>query len=252
MDIENKKDEELQEALVEVRKRKRKKTTIAITAIVIIVLLLFGMVWLYGYNYSKNKTQGEIDRFKKEIERLVNTPIVVEPITPEIVQTVLNSNITDFSELASAEYIFTNAAKYTASDADSWLPAWLTEKTFIQKWDGIIKAGIDLKELKISVSENIITITMPPAKILSYEVDPNSVEILDEENNVINPLTMDDKVKFDAQTAEAMKARAIENGLLEKAQKNTEQIIKSMLTSSIEDIAGIEFVVTEATADSTR
>ena len=69
--------------------------------------------------------------------------------------------------------------------------------------------------------------------------------MLDEKNNVFNPISIDDKNKFDAETADAMKAKAIENGLLEKAQKNTETILSGLLRSSIENIGEytIEFVV---------
>ena len=46
-----------------------------------------------------------------------------------------------------------------------------------------------------------------------------------------------------------MKARAIENGLLEKAQKNAENIIKNLLMAAIENIQEytIEFEITELT-----
>ena len=43
---------------------------------------------------------------------------------------------------------------------------------------------------------------------------------------------MDDKIKFDAATEEAMKQRAIENGLLEKAQANAEEILLRLLQAN--------------------
>ena len=72
---------------------------------------------------------------------------------------------------------------------------------------------------------------------------------MDEKNNVFNPISVDDKNNFDKETADEMKARAIENGLLEKAQKNAENIIKNLLMAAVENIQEytIEFEIAELT-----
>lgn len=240
-------DAELQEALVEVRKKKLKKRLIAAGVCAVLLILIFGATWLYGYNYSKNIMQKEIDALKAEIELLINTPVVVDPVTPEIIQSVLSSEMSDISELASAEYLFTNAARFTDTKHIAGIFDWITKKSFVQKWDGVIKAGVNLQNVAVSISGDTITITLPAAEILSYEIDYESVEVLDEKNNIFNPISVEDKANFDAETAEAMKARAIENGLLEKAQKNAENIIANLLTASIENIQeyNIVFAVAE-------
>lgn len=246
MEINPTDTQELQDALIDVRKRKRKKKIILIAIISAVVLTAFIIIWCSGHNYAAEQSKNEIAELKQQIEDLVNTPVVVDPVTPEIVHGILSSQITDISELASAEYLFTNAAKFTSS-ANSWLPSWMTEKSFIQKWDGCIKAGVSLENVAVSVSENVITISLPYPQILSYEVDYDSVEVLDEKNNVFNPISVDDKNKFDTETAETMKARAIENGLLEKAKQNVEKIITNLLMSSVDNIEDyeIEFVTLE-------
>ena len=60
-------------------------------------------------------------------------------------------------------------------------------------------------------------------------------------------ITIDDKVKFDAKTENAMKQRAIENGLLEKAQKNAEDILKLLIQAdaAVGDNYTIEFVASK-------
>ena len=63
-------------------------------------------------------------------------------------------------------------------------------------------------------------------------MDEDAVEVLDETNNKFNPITVSDKVNFDAKTEQEMKDRAIENGLLEKAQKSAEKIIRNILISN--------------------
>ena len=241
------KDTDLQEALVQVRKNKMKKRLIVAGVCALVLLLIFGIMWLYGYNYSKNIMQKEIDTLKAQIEELTNTPVVVDPVTPEIVQSAISSQMSDISELASAEYLFTNAARFTDTKHIIGIFDWITKKSFVQKWDGSIKAGVKLEDISVHVSGNVITITLPRAEILSYEIDYGSVEVLDEKNNVFNPISVEDKAKFDEETAEEMKARAIANGLLDKAQENAENIIASFLLASVENIQDytIEFIIAE-------
>ena len=68
---------------------------------------------------------------------------------------------------------------------------------------------------------------------------------MDEQNKIFNKITVDDKIKFDSSTEGAMKDRAIENGLLEKAQKNAADILLRLLQTNpaIGDIYTIEFVI---------
>lgn len=238
---------EIKNTKICVRKRNPTPKLIGIAIVVAILLITLGVVWLYGYNYSKNKAAKQIEELERRIAELVTTPVVVNPVTPEIVHTILSSKTTEISELASAEYLFTNAARFTDTKHIAAIFDWMTEKSFVQKWDGAIKAGVDLADLSVTVENNVITVFLPQAEILSYEIDYDSIEVLDEKNNAFNPISVDDKNNFDKETAEALKTRAIENGLLDKAQKNTENILTNILLASVENIQEytIEFVIIE-------
>ena len=241
-------EQELQEALVEVRKRKLRKKVILISAIAVVVLAFFIGIYAYGYNVAQNKSEAQIAELNQQIDALVNTPVVLEPVTPEIVKNVLSEKTEEISELATAEYIFTNAARFTDTAHIAKVFDWMTKKSFVQKWDGTIKAGVELNELQVSVADNVITITMPNAEILSYEVDYNSVEVLDEKNNVFNPISISDKSKFDLETKDAMIERAKGNGLLEKASENAQRTVLELLALSIDNIEDYEvnFVIAKS------
>ncbi len=64
-------------------------------------------------------------------------------------------------------------------------------------------------------------------------------------HNTFNNITVDDKIKFDAAAEESMKQRAVENGLLEKAQNNAEDILRRLLIGNpaVGDKYTIEFVI---------
>lgn len=240
-------NQEMQKLKVQVKRIRLTPKLIGTAVVVAIFLITLGIVWLYGYNYSKNRAEDRIKELEDRIEELINTPVVVNPVTPEIVHTILVSKTSEISELASAEYLFTNAARFTDTKHVAAIFDWMTEKSFVQKWDGSIKAGVVLDQLSVTVNGNVITVHLPQAEILSYEIDYDSIEVLDEKNNIFNPISVDDKNNFDEETSEALKARAIENGLLDKAQKNAENIITNLLLASVENIQDytIEFVTIE-------
>jgi hypothetical protein len=186
---------------------------------------------------------------KLQIQELIDTPAMADTVSPKINLGIIYSEINEISELATMEYLFTDAAKFTDSKQFKNWNIPFTEKSFILKWNGVIKAGVklDLVTIEVKEDENKIFVSVPAAEILSYEIDSDSVEVLDEKNNIFNNISVDDKVKFDAATEDAMKQRAIENGLLEKAQKNAENILLRLLQAdpAIGSNYTIEFVVSE-------
>ena len=240
-------DVKLREMLMDICRQqpKKKKRILAACAVGVVVLLLVG-IWGIGYGCANGRRTAEIQRLNARIAQLEETPTVVESIRPEIVQQVLSEKMSDIRELASAEYIFTNAARFTSSKHIKDWKVPLTQKSFVQKWDGVIKAGVDLEALQVTGDGEKLCITLPRAEVLSYEVLTDTVEVLDEKNNVFNPIKVDDKNDFDAETKQEMIDRAIKNGLLDKADKNAEQIITDIIVATYRiPTDRIEFVRTE-------
>lgn len=232
----------LQKELVRIAKKsKAKRKLITIAVVAVLVLLTVGGAWLSGRRQAKENAEAEIAELKamieeqdEKIQELIETPIVVSPVNPEIKLDIIYSEIKSISELATMEYLFTDAAEFTDSKQIKTWNIPFTEKSFILKWDGVIKAGVklDLVTIEVNQDEKKITVSVPTAEILSYQIDTDSVEVLDEKDNIFNKISVDDKIKFDAATEEAMKQRAIENGLLEKAQANAEEILLRLLQAN--------------------
>lgn len=239
--------------------RKHKLRRKLISGIILIVVFLVSILsaWLVGSIHAKGNTetavQAQIEELENklkekelEIQQIRDTPIVVSRLAPEIALDIINAELNNIGELATVEYVFTDAAVFSdAKQVEKW--GWVipgTTKSFIVKWDGKIKAGIKIDQIKIDIdeAEYKIQITLPSAEILSYEV--YNMETLDEKNNIFNPISVDDKIQLDAKTEEAMKERAIENGLLDMAQKNAEGVIASLLCVNPEVTGSytIEFV----------
>lgn len=187
-----------------------------------------------GIIVSLNET---IEDQQKQIEELLDTPIVVTPVIPEAVLEVAQTEIRSIGELATMEYLYTNAGVYKDARflGDFELP--LTQKTFTMKWNGVIKAGVDISRVEVvveSIADNEcrITIYLPQAEILSHELDNDSVEVFNEADAIFNPVTVEDQKKFEAACQEEMETRVIESGVIEKAQSNAEEIISKLLNAN--------------------
>ncbi len=248
--------EELQQKLVRLtRISSLRRKLITSVVILVVVLAIVTAVWVSGYVQARRNDEAEILKLEntiaekeKRIEELLNEPAVVNPVSPKISLEKVYSEVKNIGELATIEYLFTDAGKFSeSSQIKNWnIP--FTEKSFILKWNGTIKAGIDIEKISIEVDESDkrIVVTVPQATILTYETDVNSTELLDEKNNIFNPVTIDDKLKFDIKTQEAITERAIENGLLEKAQDNAQDVLLRLLT--FDPAIGNEYTIEFVTA----
>lgn len=226
--------------------RKLKRNLVKAAVIAVIVIIGVGIIW-----FQANKIKKMDERMEEiicEYELQLSQPAISEPVTPQISLEVISTEIKDIGELATIEYLYTNAAKFEDSKQIKNWNVPLTKKSFIIKYDGVIKAGVDVNEITLEIDEvnKVLTVYVPEAKILSHETDMESVELLDEKNGLFNTVTVDDKIQLDKEVEKEMEERAIENGLLEKAQANAENIILNLIsaTPGIEEYE-IVFVVLE-------
>ena len=160
---------------------------------------------------------------------------------PPIDIRVINAEIQDIGELATIEYLYTDAGKFEdpAELFGKEIPFSFTTKSFIVKWDGTIKAGVDISKVTAEVNKEKkeIVVHIPEAEILSHEIEDDSIETLDEKDGLFNKIKVEDIREFDINSKAAMEQRAIENGLLDKAFENAKSIIYKLLdTDMVEEL----------------
>ena len=180
------------------------------------------------------KLEEKIAKPEEEIAELRDQAVLLEKISKTISTEELEFEINKIGELATVEYWYTDASKFSdqAQIKDFKIP--FTKNSFIATWSGTIKAGIDLEKIECTVDEKnkTITISLPKSEILSNEFDSGSLEVIDETNNVLNNISVDDFNTFLENNKDAMKEKAIQKGLLEKADANARAIIENSLLSN--------------------
>lgn len=152
----------------------------------------------------------------------------------------INTEIQDIGELATVEYLYTDAGKFEDPKQLFGKNVPFTTKSFIAKWDGNIKAGVEISEVTAEVDKDnkVIVIHMPKARILSHQIDKDSIETLDQKDGLFNPVKVEDVRNFDSISQDAMEERAIENGILDKAFENAKNIIRKIVDNDLVEELG--------------
>lgn len=252
---ESKRDEQLKLELELLKRKQRKNLLTAICVILVIAIVAVLVIYFKGFSKATNKYDEIVAQLKEENQQLADqlsdltaTYMLADK---EISIDLIQSDIKAIGELATIEYLYTDAGKF--EDPKKFfkkeIPLNITTKSFIAKWDGTIKAGIDINKVTVEINENDkkIIIGMPPAEILSHEVDSASFETLDTKNGLFNKVNVDDVRKFDDISKNAMEARAIENGILDKAFENAKGIIERLVNNkAVRELEyTVEFILIE-------
>jgi len=222
----------------------KKTKRILVVAAIIAVLALVFTTYFGGYKRAEERYRTEVERLSAELSDLV---AAYESASAEVNLSVIHTELRAIGELATVEYMYTNAGKYSDPKQLFGYDIPFTTKSFIAKWDGVIKAGVDVTRISVEPDEEEkkLVVYLPQAEILSHEIDSESIETLDESDGLFNPVRVEDVRKFDAVSKDSMEQRAIDKGLLEGALERTQEIISGLLNANpaIRENYSIEFSI---------
>ncbi len=223
---------------------KNKKKFFMVVAVLIFIMIFFILVFVKSYHKAQQKYQDEITQLEEKVRDLSDQTATYVVATKEVNIDVINTEIKDIGELATVEYLYTNATKFSDSKQAFGVDIGFTTKSIIAKWDGCIKAGVDINEVRAELDEKNkqIIVYMPEAKILSHEIEEDSFETLDEKNGLFNAVNVDDVRLMDAEAKKEMEERALESGIITKAFQGAQRIISRLIYTDIVKELGYEVV----------
>lgn len=218
--------------------QKRKVRRIAAVVAAVLVVALVGYLCFRSYQSAEKKYLQTIEELKDKLEEVKKEAedriAAYEKANKEVDIGVIQTEVKEIGELATVEYLYTDANRFSDPRQIFGFSIPFTTKSFIVKWDGIIKAGIDVGEVTLELNEERkeIIVGIPEAKILSHELNENSFETLDESSGLFNSIKVEDVHTLEAVGKEAMEERAMENGLLEKADKNAQEVLANLILAA--------------------
>lgn len=106
-----------------------------------------------------------------------------------------------------------------------------TQSKYIYSYDIVIKAGLDFTGITWSEQGDTIRITLPEIKILSSEIDLDSLKVYHEDESIFQKITLEDNNAALASLKTRAEEDAIANGLLDEARDNAEQILTAFFAN---------------------
>lgn len=224
--------------------RKDKGIWIAVAAILVVLLVIVAGIFLKGYMRAKEESAQRIAELEAEIARLSDQAALYVEVTKEVDISVINSEIKEIGELATLEYLYTDAGRFSDVKKMFGLDVPFTTKSFVVKWDGVIKAGVNVQNITAAINKmkKEIVISIPRAEILSHVIDDRSFEIYDEKDGLFNKVEIKDIKTFEITSKDEMERRAIENGILDKALENAKDIIYKLVNTDVVKDKGYQIV----------
>lgn len=144
----------------------------------------------------------------------------------------IEEQVAKILEMSSVKYNYSNVVVYKDNKKLSGIHIPFTNKSFIIKYRGYIKAGIDLNTITIDlIDRESIKIRSKKPSILDNVIEEEDVYICDEKDSVFNKLSFNDLYDVLKEEKKDMERESIESGLLNDAEKNIEEILTTILES---------------------
>ena len=224
---------------------KNKKNVVSLITLIAIVVLIVGMVAWHAARSSGAELPAATPRptakvivEEREVEKLVEKLVEVE-VVKKITAEELRNGLNDMGRLITAEYYFTGVTG-SSKKTDLFGREWdFTESSFLASYDGVITAGVDFTRITVAKNDEAgtVTVTLPPAEIFGVDIDPESFQLHYEKNGLFTDLSAEDFNDSIVVLEQLEREKALERGILEKADENARQLIRSLVFGLVDPAA---------------
>ena len=206
---------------------------------IIIIWLLVGM--LNNRNKTDNASLKDIVEKQSDKKLFDDSPVVEEIVT--VNTEIIKDGLKEMGTLITQEYYFTQVEEYKSTER-----VWIfdSKASSIFSYDGVVTAGIDCNDIEITKDDEakIINVKIPKSNIIGVNIDHDSFKIYEEKEGLWNKLDMTKYNNSIIEFENEAKNKAINKGIIDKADENAKTLIESFINSLIEDnVYSIEFVI---------
>lgn len=137
----------------------------------------------------------------------------------------------DIGELATQSAYCTEVEVTEASRELFGVTIPFTQSKYIYSYDVVIKAGLDFTNVSWSQQDGTIRVTLPEIRVLSNEIDLDSLKVYHEDESLFRNITLEENNAALADLKARAEQDAIGNGLLEEARDNAQQILTAFFAN---------------------
>lgn len=160
--------------------------------------------------------------------------LFVHPET-KMTSTTLKNMLVESKDIVTSYNYYSGIGKYeNYAKIQEWnIP--FSGKRLLYTYQGKALLGINAEEIDVDVDDNAKTIrvSLPAIRILSNEVDPNSIEVYDESNNVFNPIKASDVFNQLAQEEKNQVENLKKRGMVTEAEEMAKKTITDLISASV-------------------
>lgn len=144
--------------------------------------------------------------------------------------TSIGGEFNDIAQLATEEYVYSSVGKFDDEGLrllNVRVP--FTGKNFLVSYEGKVTAGIkDAGQIKVDVDDDAQTFTvgLPRVEVLDSTWTEGSSEVWDQTMNPVNQIKVEDVTEFVDSRREVEKQKAVDDGLLDRAQASAEELVR--------------------------
>ena len=147
---------------------------------------------------------------------------------PEVTNDLIAAKLESVSELTTAQLTYNGLLHYE----EGKIPL-LTQKAFFMLYCAEVEAGIDLSQVKITVSNDTVELLLPQAEVLDVYILPDSIQFYDEKSALLNWDNKNDALDAIAAAEADVLERGGIDALLETADQQTILLLKALLSDTI-------------------
>ena len=151
---------------------------------------------------------------------------------PQDTSKVLNT-IEKVAELSTSKYNYSNIVTITKDKSFKNIKIPFTQKSFIIKYNGIVKGGVNLKDITVvNNTKNSITININKWGIIEHYIDEENIYVYDIKNALFNRVNVNEVIKELSNSKKEYEKKIIDEGFLkeikESVHKNLESNLKNL------------------------
>ena len=145
--------------------------------------------------------------------------------------------------LSTVEYCYRGLGDTDTMSRDDlpWIGQFFTKRLLI-KYEGRMKAGIELSQTNISIDDEkkSVTVVMPEPTVTDNYIVAGSEQVVLEEENLFNQLTEEERDACRSTWLSDMENDARAQGILDMASENAKKAIKDLAGSSVPEGYNVE------------
>ncbi|KRL03652.1 hypothetical protein FC20_GL000545 [Lactobacillus equicursoris DSM 19284 = JCM 14600 = CIP 110162] len=147
----------------------------------------------------------------------------------QVTVATVSAKLEDIAELSTEKYTYTGLYKVSQGQ----IP-FITKKGFTMVYTANFKAGIKVKQMKIKVSDQQVTVTLPKAVILSKAIDASSIKFYDQSYALFNWNKKEDVTDAEAAALKKATKLARQAGITKQANQNAKKVVKQLLKGQLD------------------